>query len=317
MSLLFMEGFSDTTYGDFHTEVLTSASKIFKTFNTPFNNRIVLGCNVKWSSSANYSQNAYITLRSVDGKIIAMGIDAQKSTGPKTFRFYVAGSLVYSQGAKYNEYHYFETKIDIGTDNNHVARVYLDGELKATHSFTNSDLFTTLDVVQADWSGYGGDLWLDDMYVVDGAGSIHNDIIGPVKIHPCVPVADGTYKIFTPSVENGTNYQRIDGVPADSEFVSSDQKGAIDTYQVTQLQESDGDLIAVRGIYSINKTESGARQMQTVMKDSNNQVNNNSFELTYGSHIYKDDSYFTTAPDGSQWTIDKFNNTQFGFRISE
>lgn len=109
---------------------------------------------------------------------------------------------------------------------------------------------------------------IDDMYIVNGAGSSNNDFLGDIAIETLFPNADGDVNNFVGSDGNSVaNYALVNEVaPSMSEWAGGSTVGDKDLYNVTNPVRTTGPIIGAVITAWVQNGDSGARSMGIIAK---------------------------------------------------
>lgn len=154
--------------------------------------------------------------------------------------------------------------------------------------------------------------FLDDIYILDGNGSMNNDILGPQEVRAIFPDADTVDADFTPST-GIDNYAMIDEQTySESDYVEG-VSGNIDIYDY--------------GVLSLNKTVNGiavltsARKTQAanallISKSVSNSIPSDEAARAVRSSFETFLRIIEQNPDGPvPWTKVAIDVAQFGFEV--
>ena len=177
-----------------------------------------------------------------------------------------------------------------------------------THNYHNSVMF---------YNYYSGPVMdFDDIYILDGSGSVNNDFLGNMKVVAIVPNADVSgAKEFTPS-SAVDHYTLVDENPItdDTDYVEDGTTGHRDLWEYGSVSS----LGAIAGL-QINTMvrETDATSFDLKMPVQSNGVDSDGTGQTVGSANYKTlRRIVETDPDtGVVWTMDGINAARFGVKV--
>lgn len=161
---------------------------------------------------------------------------------------------------------------------------------------------------------------IDDIFILNGAGSINNDMIGDCSVVTLYPSGNGNYSQWVGSDGNSTdNYLLVDeaGVPNTSDYVESGTATEKDSYVFTDLP---GTVVSVKGVavraYA-SKSDVGAQLMRNFVRiggtDYPSAVDKGpSVTPTYLGFSDIFDQSPATATD---WTPAEVNGAEFGVEV--
>lgn len=175
----------------------------------------------------------------------------------------------------------------------------------------------------------GGCTTVDDLYVLNGAGSDMNDFLGDVRIMALWQSGNGALSDWVGSDGNSTdNYALVRWDHPGGSYVQAATVGDTDAYDFQPIEELfpgsaptiDPDTTQVLGVQVSGqaiKTDSVAtKKVAVVARDTGGTVvegPQTAIETTtsYFSGI------FPRQPDGTPWTLEDLNSAEFGIRIKQ
>ncbi len=160
------------------------------------------------------------------------------------------------------------------------------------------------------------DVYFDDLYVCDGAGTINNDFLGDVTISPLYPTSDGTYSDFTPSA-GVDHYALVDDpqLSDDIDHIESGTVGHKDTFGVTTFPGSD----VIHGVQinvATRNTDVGSLGISTLLISGITPT-----ETDGSTHMISQTPSGTTSVyekepiDDAVWTATTIGNAEFGVKV--
>lgn len=202
-------------------------------------------------------------------------------------------------------WHHFEVKAVASTGSSGSVEVKIDGVVVLSLTGQNTGAASYDGISMCYYSGSVGtnDIF-DDWWVTDG------NSLGDCRVINVVPTGAGTSTGLTAST--GANWSCVDDVPpATADYAGSPTPGAKDTYafaDVTGMSVAG----AVPRVY-VAKTDSGLLNGRQVAYGNSTYSNGPDVPLAATPQVVS--RVMTTAPDGSAWTIAKFNATEFGWEV--
>jgi hypothetical protein len=152
--------------------------------------------------------------------------------------------------------------------------------------------------------------WYDDLYLHNSARQ------GDVRIIYRAPEAAGAHSEWTPST--GDNFECVnEAAPATADYVETDVLDEIDTYEMTDIDETAGTVLAVVGNYYCQKTDAGARQiaMATELPSSPSE-----HLVSDGQAVPSSWGYLQfiqeTKPGGGAWTVQDTKDAEMGMKLT-
>ena len=161
--------------------------------------------------------------------------------------------------------------------------------------------------------------YVDDLYILNTAGSANNDFLGPIKIETLYPNGNGTTNNFTGSDADSTdNYLLVDDDPPDTaDYVETLTVSDLDLYNYTPLTTTN--IEAVVGI----RVESYIKLAESGLKGFKHSILSNTIPLDSAEmfHTNEDHKLFSTIheqnPDGpATWTVSAVNLAEFGLKVT-
>lgn len=175
-----------------------------------------------------------------------------------------------------------------------------------------------IDTVLGNRPGTSGTAFFDDLVILDDTGSApYNDFIGDNTVITVLPSAAGDSAQWTPST--GTNVAAVDETPPNTtDYVAASTTGLTDLYQLTDLAQITGTVLAVQVQAFCAKSDAGTPPLVkgklkaggtgTIQTDTNS-VPAAGLSTTY---ILAGGDIHLTDPDGAAWSIAKVNALQAG-----
>jgi hypothetical protein len=158
---------------------------------------------------------------------------------------------------------------------------------------------------------------IDDVYVLDDAGSDNTDFLGDVRVETVFPDADGAANDFTRVGGGSNNYEAVDdGLTPDDDTTYNHSSTAADEelYGFAALTGSVGTVFGVCVKMLARKEDAGHRLVRTIARSGTTQSESGDqglgIQYKFVDHIYEND------PDGgADWDEAAVNAAQFGFTI--
>ncbi len=239
--------------------------------------------------------NGYATIAKGDGSII--------------------GTL--TQATVSGEWRYMELKVVVSAT---VGRIEL--RINGAEVFNSGDI----DIVPGTSTGVrfvrfgpssttaNDDVFFDDVYICDDAGTDHNTFLGPVRVYALTPTGDVT-KAWTPStgtdnfamVDDGANHD------ADSTYIASNTLDAKDIYTLSDLPAEAVSPSAVSITVVGRKDDtSGTAAYAGILKSGVTEVET-ATKLPDQDYVGNAFTQWVTDPDsGTAWDTTKVNALEIG-----
>lgn len=114
-----------------------------------------------------------------------------------------------------------------------------------------------------------GQVYVDDLYITDGQGSVNNDFLGDVKVSALLPNGAGTATQFAVTGA-ATNWQAVNESPPndDTSYVSSGTAGQQDLYAYPALTGASGNIAGVQVNLWARKDDAGTRTIEPLVTNS-------------------------------------------------
>jgi len=213
------------------------------------------------------------------------------------------------------EWHYIEMMTTIGDSPNGAVTVKVDGVdwITVTGADTRNGQngnITTVQFFGAQSTQNPQYVYIDDVYIHDSAFQ------GDCRIIYRAPEAAGAHSEWTPST--GDNFECVnEAAPATADYVETDVLDEIDTYEMTDIDETAGTVLAVVGNYYCQKTDAGARQiaMATELPSSPSE-----HLVSDGQAVPSSWGYLQfiqeTKPGGGAWTVQDTKDAEMGMKLT-
>jgi hypothetical protein len=212
---------------------------------------------------------------------------------------------------------YIELKIVCGDSGSYEIRV--NGKSLASGSAdTKRETYSYHNCVALGYTTILGqhDDWFDDLYVCDGAGSVNNDFLGPIKVHTLYPSADVVgSKDWTPST-GVDHYALLDENPCtdDTDYVETDGSGNLDLFEYQDSPSNIGTIKAIQVCTDVRETDAEPFALKTVAKRTTQ--TENAAEDVMGVSYRTLLRLMETDTEGASWTKANLDVTQFGIKLA-
>lgn len=216
-------------------------------------------------------------------------------------------------------YMYIEMKITVHNSTG-TYEVRKDGVAiigPATGQNTRNLTNNSANAIRIGWAAAvgAGSIRVGDVYINDGTGGAHDSFEGDCRVFCSYPTGAGATTAMTPSA--GSNFQCVDEATmnSDTDYVSSNTVGNVDTYAVTDLPSNSGPPKVVQiGVFA-RKDDAGARSVALVTRPvATDRVGSDQPLSTSYSYLYQTRE---TNPDtAAAWTRAEYNATEFGQKLT-
>lgn len=159
--------------------------------------------------------------------------------------------------------------------------------------------------------------YYDDLYVVNGAGSINNDFLGDIRVYTLYPTADTDTNEWIPS-SGIDHYTLVDDTPSDSDatYVVSSGVGDIDLYTYSGLAVASGLVLGMQVNSVARKDDAGTRKFSTVLRDYSVLTSGDAFSVSDNYTFYKQ-LYDTHPVTSNRFTITELDGIEIGVKLEE
>jgi hypothetical protein len=215
-----------------------------------------------------------------------------------------------------NSWHYVEIKVVVGDSGSVTVKVDGVQVLNVTAIDTKPGTETSVDQVRF-WDP-GGDMWWDDIIMMDGTGSECNDFIGDVKITTLMPTSDDAVNDWSNSGGGGA-YADIDDPivgthNGDTDYIYSATPTDKSLFGYENLASTPAAIYAVNVLSQVKKDDAGARTMGAYLDSNGTTDSGSAFSPTTGYLDYQ--SFWTLDPDTSAaWTYSGVNALLAGVEL--
>lgn len=232
----------------------------------------------------------------------------------------ISGGVTKTSGAAAftpNTYSYYEIKYVKGTGANGFAELRKDGVILLTISTSTETTQATGFGSSVEDSGTVSTWFMDDLYILDGTGSVNNDYLGDVRVDAHFADADGAYDVFVPS-SGAASWTHVDDPLPDDDvtFVEAGTITAADVHSMTTA--SLGTVIhGVQQDVLARKTDAGIVTVDVIAEKPSgsgqkiNATETASDDYQFHMSILEDD-----PDDSTTWTDAKINAQEWGYRIN-
>jgi len=156
-------------------------------------------------------------------------------------------------------------------------------------------------------------VYVDDIYVLDGSGSFNNDFLGDVRIDAVFPNADGNSSQFTRST--GTDqYATVDETSpnGDTDYNETATVGNRDTLNYPNAPVAGANILAIQGDVYGRKTDAGGAGVKLITRIAGTDYQGT--EVGIGtSYNYQRQVWDVKPSDSTAWTDTDFNAAEFGY----
>lgn len=240
------------------------------------------------------------------------------SVTTSTFRIDLyRGATLLASSASYStlNWHYFEFKavIATGTGGSYELRHNETTDFSDTGVNTANSGSASWDAIDLNNTAGTTGIRIDDIYVLDGTGSVNNDFLGDSVVEGRLPTGDGATLDWTPST-GSAHWSLLDDTD-DATRVTTDTPGDIDYLTFDSLSFITGTIHGVMTITTVGLDQLGSRTMRNKVLSAAATANGatQAVETTTFSSIF--DVFETDPNTSSAWSISAVNAASFGFEL--
>jgi len=156
----------------------------------------------------------------------------------------------------------------------HDTTGYLEARLNGVTvcSFTgdtrNAGVSMLIDTVTWIYPNNGALSLTDDIYILNGLGSVNNDFLGERRVQTLRPNGAGSKAELSP-MGSANNWENVDELPITSaDYNYSSTAGQQDLYAMTELLAGTTVVNAVQSTAYVRKTDTGARSAKSLIRSN-------------------------------------------------
>ncbi len=196
------------------------------------------------------------------------------------------------------------------------ARVGGTSLIKVTGVNTQPTSVSTVD--QIAFSLISGNAYdIDDIYVLDTAGTTNNGFLGDVRVEPLFPDGAGAHTTFSPFPAGNANWVNVSetAMNGDATYNFSQAVGAIDSFVVGQLSNPALTIFGVALVTAARRDASGSRALANFLRSGSIEVTGASVQLG-ASYAYQQDIFESDPATSAVWTQTGVDNMQIGYEVT-
>lgn len=154
----------------------------------------------------------------------------------------------------------------------------------------------------------------DDLYVLDGTGTINNDFLGDMRVITLLPNGVGNSSGWTPL--SGSNFANVDDAVPDDDatYNYSSVAGQKDTHACQDLPIVPSSIAGLQVCTLFRKDEAGARQAAAVVRSAGTDYDGSSYSVT-DSYAYNLSTWQLDPATSALWTASAVNSAEFGYKL--
>jgi hypothetical protein len=217
-----------------------------------------------------------------------------------------------------NGYAYVEFKCNIhDTTGSYDVRINNVSVLSGTNKDTRNGATGVINTVGINFPVIN--MYFDDFYVCDTAGSVNNDFLGDVRVDAYLPNGNGNSSQFVGSDADSTNnYLLVDDptdIDDDTTYVESSTVSNKDTYAIADMSHVPSTIHGVQVCASAKKDDAGARTMAIVTRSGGTDYDSSAYSISTSYLVYR--NIRETDPNtSSAWSKTNLNSAEFGVKVS-
>jgi hypothetical protein len=294
---------------DFNTDGLRPAA-------LTTNATLVVGVAVKFGSILDNSR----FVRFVDGANVGVQLLLRADGELSVYNVRTSTQLGITSGLGLlsNTWYYVEIKVVAGASGSfdvHVAGVsVLSASGVDTSATVGHDYNATFALTNPNYSALTTDF--DDLYCVDGSGSVNNDLLGNMRVVTLRPDGAGITTEFTP--DSGSNYARVNEAICgdDTNYVEDSTAGHKDLYVYDALN---GISVGIKGVMvctDCRETDASPFSLKTVCKSGTTEDADAGQAISSTTFVTKRRVLETNPDTTAAWTYDGVDAAQFGVQVA-
>lgn len=234
----------------------------------------------------------------------------------------ISGATASAGALTHDSWIYLELKVKFS---NTVGTVELKQNGATVFSTTGQDTLATSNAYTDDIriggtsSGYVHQFYLDDLYILDGAGSSpYNNFLGDIQVVPLLPSGNGNSSGMTGSDADQTdNYALVDEDPiVTTDYVESATQGHKDTYAMGNLASTSVSVYGAQVTLIAQKDDAGAKYLRPIVRTGSTDYAGTSVAL--GTAWVGITEIWEQNPNTSlDWTATDINGIEVGQEVRD
>jgi hypothetical protein len=294
-----------------------NANFCYLTKNFSANATWIIGFAVRVNTS--FATQPAFAMQLFDGSSVQCGLYSL-STGALVFRRGDYNGTIVATSAStmsLNTYYFVELKATIGASGTIEVRVNGTsvGWIPSQTANIQSTANAYVDRIQLQVAGGQGvmPIYIDDLYICDGAGTTNNDFLGDCRIVALFPDGAGSNTQFSPST-GGANYTCVDETTpnSDTDYVATSGTGYIDTYTYQDLTTTSGTILGVQVNIFARKDDAGSRTIAGEVRTGGVNYSGPVGFSIGDSYTYYKTLFELNPATNEKFTISEINNAEFG-----
>jgi len=215
-----------------------------------------------------------------------------------------------------NTWQYIEWEFEVGSNAAYTVKVDGDVWLSGNGDTQAGSVTYYSDFKLHPTTSYASnDIWLDDLYICNGAGSTNNGLLGDSKIVTIQPDGDDSCNFAT--LSTGTDHYALvddDPLDEDSTYVEDDTTGNRDVLTYENISTINT-IFGICIITTARRTDTDAINVKSVI-DSNGTIETGTSHALNSSYS-ADNTISEEDPDtSSAWTQTTINAAKFGYEVA-
>jgi len=291
----------------------TSTTRIIKPDLITTNATMVVGCGIRVTTvSIDAFYPIWLKIDNTPG--VNLRINTNGSVSVRRYTT-VLGTSANTGLITANTWHYVVLKTLVNNSTG-TYEVWIDGNSELSGSGVDTQAHASKayhNGIQLRAGTLSGAVRFDDLYILDGSGSVNNDTLGDKVVSTLRPAGDDT--IDWTAKDGSTHYTEVDEVvfDEDTSYVESETATDQDIYSYGTISGT-ANITGVQVTTECKETEAESFQLRTLAKSTGNTVNGG--DQAVGTTDWQGNSVvFEEDPDGSAWISSTINSTKFGMEV--
>lgn len=220
-------------------------------------------------------------------------------------------------GLSLDTWYYIELKVVCNDSGSYELRVDGSNVLSASGVDTkagSNNYHTTFRCISPN-TGSAQRVKIDDLYCLDGSGSLNNNFLGNMKVVILLPNANGDSSQFAPS--SGDNYACVDETICndDTDYVEDDTSAQKDLYNYEALSGNPPVIAGIQINTDCRETDANSFSLITPCKSGSTENDDTAQTVTSSTYITKRRILETDPNTSAAWTKTAIDAVQFGVKV--
>lgn len=229
------------------------------------------------------------------------------------------GATVLGTGSKLIKpgvWYYIELKVKVDSSTGTVD-LKVNTIADITLSSQNTQQSGSAQANNVSWRGTNqqGRYRIDDVYILDGAGSTNNNFLGDMKVESLRPSAEGSNSGWDVVPTGTANFEAVQTF-GDSRYIETNTVNDKDTYVFNNLLKIDSSIAGVQVCVWARNTDSVQHTIKSVTRRSNTDYDASAAQTVTDTGF--NPLYFIMEQDPSTtatWTVSGVNEAEYGVKL--